>query len=830
MLHLESRDRPTIINPGYVALCDINQDTIGQDKEYSDMLLKPAQLYHACNPELLAFETTAELEHLAETIGQERVLEAIRFGVGMPHAGYNLYVMGSYGLGRHTLVHETLLKQSMEAANPLDWCYVANFQNPHNPTALGIPAGMGRSLRRDMEQLIDDLIKAIPAAFRGDEYQRRAKEIQDDFSVRESAMVKRLSEKAERLDIKLMQGPTGFTLAPHINGKMLTPAEFDQLPEAEQKRLSDAMEDMKQELKETMSHLPEWQREMQQRFSRLNRETMELTVTEFINELVVRYQANENISAYLTQAKQDIIENVDMFRQAGESSEKNFTAQDPEFTRYRINVLVDNAETQGAPVIFEDNPTYQNLLGRIEHLARMGTLQTDFTLIKQGALHRANGGYLILDAEKVLTNPFAWDGLKRAIRSREIRIESLERQLSLISTISLEPETVPMDLKVVLIGSRMLFYLLKEYDPEFSLLFKVSADFAEQLSREEDNELLYARLIASLQKREGIRVVTRDGVARLIEQLVRLANHGDKISLKMSSLLDLLQEADYRSEQRGGTRIHRIDVDMAIQSQAFRGNQYEQQLHELILDGTLRIETSGVQLAQVNGLTYLQLGDYAFGAPTRISATARMGSGEFIDIERETKQGGPIHSKGVLILSSYLGQRYAKNQLLSVTASLVFEQTYGQIEGDSASAAELCALLSAIGDIPLKQSFAITGSINQHGQMQAIGGVCQKIEGFFDICKARGLNGQHGVIIPTSNTKDLMLKQEVIEAAEAGLFHVHAVEHVEQAMELLTGLPAGVADEDGLFPEGSINYLIQVRLAEWISLRLQYASNTLKEE
>jgi len=794
------------------------------------MLLKPAQLYHACNPDLLTFETTAELEHLAETIGQERVLESIKFGVGMPYSGYNLYVMGTNGLGRHTLVHESLIKQSMDAPDPLDWCYVANFHDPHKPTALGIPSGMGRILRRDVEQLIDDLIKAIPAAFRGDEYQRRAREIQDDFSLRESVMVKRLGEKAEGLDIKLMQGPTGFTLAPHENGKMLTPDEFNRLPEAERQRLDNAMEEMKQELKETMSHLPEWQREMQQQFSRLNRETMELTVTEFINELVERYQSNDKISAYLTQAKQDIVENVDMFRQAGESNGKTFTARDPEFTRYRINVLVDNADTQGAPVIFEDNPTYQNLLGRIEHQARYGALQTDFTLIKQGALHRANGGYLILDAEKVLTNPFAWDGLKRAIRSREIRIESLERQLSLISTISLEPETIPMDLKVVLIGDRTLFYLLKQYDPEFGLLFKVSADFSEQLSRDGGNELLYARLIATLQKREGIRVINHDGVARIIEQLVRLANNGDKISLKLSSLLELLQEANYRAEQRGGNQISRIDVDAAIQARRFRGNQYEQQLQEAILGGTLRIETSGVQLAQINGLSYLQLGDHTFGAPTRISATARMGGGEFIDIERETKQGGPIHSKGVMILSSYLGQRYAKNQLLSVTASLVFEQTYGEIEGDSASAAELCVLLSAIGDIPLKQSMAITGSINQHGQMQAIGGVCQKIEGFFDICKARGLNKQHGVIIPSSNMKDLMLKREIVEAADAGLFNVYAVEHVEQAMELLTGLPAGVPDEDGQFPEGSINYLIQVKLAEWIVLRLHYAGHAFNKE
>ncbi|MCW8890317.1 MAG: AAA family ATPase, partial [Sedimenticola sp.] len=713
------------------------------------MLLKTSQLYHACNSDLLNFETTAELEHLSETIGQERALEAIKFGVGMPHAGFNLYVMGSNGLGRHTLVHEALIKQSMDAPCPQDWCYVANLEHPNNPIALSVQAGTGRKLRRDMEQLINDLIKAIPAAFRGDEYQRRAKEIQDIFSQREKEMVKRLEQKAEATDIALLQGPTGFTLAPLKDDKVLSTEQFDQLPEEEQKKLNEGLEQIKKELKETMSHIPEWQREVQQRFSKLNRETMELTVTEFMAELEQCYLSDEKISTYLGRAKQDIIENVDQFRLAGESEERNMTAQAPEFIRYRVNVLVDNAETIGAPVIFEANPTYQNLIGRIEHLARMGTLQTDFTLIKLGALHRANGGYLILDAEKVLTNPFAWDGLKRAIKSQEIRIESLERQLSLISTITLEPETIPMNLKVVLVGSRSLYYLLKQYDPEFGLLFKVSADFSEQLSREDNNELLYARLIATLQKREGIRDITRDGVARIIEHNIRVAHDGNKISLHLSTILDLLQEANYRAEQRGDNKIRQQDVDAAIHAQAYRGNQYEQQLHEAIKQGTIKIATKGVQLAQVNGLSYLQLGDHSFGAPTRISATARIGGGEFIDIERETKQGGPIHSKGVLILTSYLGQRYARNQPLSMTASLVFEQTYGEIEGDSASAAELCALLSAIGDIPLKQSLAITGSINQHGEVQAIGGVCQKVEGFFDICKARGLNGENGVIIPS---------------------------------------------------------------------------------
>jgi len=784
------------------------------------------ELYHACNPELLDFDTTGKLETLSETIGQERAMEAIDFGVGMPHEGFNLYVMGATGLGRHTLVREALQKQSAQAPAPSDWCYIANFQHPHSPFVLNVPAGTGRSLRRDMEQLIDDLLNAIPAAFQGDEYRRRAKEISDDFKAREDQAAAELGEKAANSGIALLRGPTGFTLTPQKEGKILSTEEFHKLPNEEQQRLGASMEEMKEDLKETMSRLPEWQREMRKRFKALDRETVELTVSEFISELEKRYRQFERILTYLAAVKADIIEHVDQFRQSGESDERTVSPRDPEFNRYQVNILVDNADTQGAPLIFEDNPTYQNLVGRIEHIAHLGTLRTDFTLIKAGALQRANGGYLILDAEKVLINPFAWDGLKRSLKAREVRIESLERQLSLVSTISLEPQPIPIDLKVVLIGSRLLFYLLKAYEPEFGLLFKVTADFAELLPRKDQNELLYARLIATLQRREGLRDITRDGVAQIIEQGVRRAQDGEKISLNLGGLIDLLQEADGRAGKAEGQLIRKEHIQQTIDAQARRVNQLQEQLREEVLNGRIRIETEGVQLAQVNALSVIQLGDYAFGAPTRISATARIGGGELIDIERESEQGGPIHSKGVLILTSYLGQRYAKHQPLSVSASLVFEQTYGLIEGDSASAAELCALLSALGDIPLKQSLAITGSVNQHGQIQAIGGVCQKIEGFFEICKARGLSGGQGVIIPAVNVRDLMLHQNVVEAAEAGQFSIFAVDHVEQAMELLTGLPAGTPDANGIYPEGTINHHIQFRLAEWIALRQHYASHS----
>lgn len=790
-------------------------------------MIKPlatTQLYHACHLEQPTFNSTADLEPLPETIGQQRALGAIEFGVGMRHEGFNLYVMGSTGLGRHTLVHEALRKERQSKHAVRDWCYVANFQQPHSPYALSLPAGAGRQLQQDMHQLVEDLLDAIPAAFEGDEYRRRAKESTDHFKQKENEVASRLGHKAAEKSIALLRGPTGFSLTPEKNGQILSGEEFEKLPEEEQRQLEAAMSEIKDDLRQSMSLLPKWQQEMHHSLKALDRETMELTVSQFISRLELKYRQFPKVTEYLGSVKRDIIVNSDLFRHPEGQEERPSSAASPEFSRYTVNTLVDNADIEGAPVIFEDHPTYQNLVGRIEHQAHLGTLHTDFTLIKAGALHRASGGFLILDAEKVLSNPFAWDGLKRALTSRKIRIESLERQLSLVSTISLEPQPIPIDLKVILIGSRYLYYLLKEYDPEFGMLFKVTADFSEQLSREGENEQLFARRITTLQRREGLRPITRNGVERIIEHCSREAWDGEKLSLHMSSLVNLLQEAEYCADKAGSQLVRLEDVQAAIDAQAYRSNQLQEQIREQVLRGTLSIDTSGLQLAQVNGLSVLQLGDHSFGAPTRISATARIGGGELIDISRETEQGGPIHSKGVLILTSYLGERYAKHQPLSVTASLVFEQTYGQIEGDSASAAELCALLSALGDLPIRQSMAITGSINQHGQVQAIGGVCEKIEGFFDICKARGLTGIQGVVIPEANVKDLMLQHEVIEAAEKGLFNIYAVRHVEEAMELLTGLPAGTPDAHGIYPEGTVNHQIQLRLAEWIALRQHYGS------
>ncbi len=836
--------------------------------------LTAADLYHPCNLSGLDFVDTSELEPLPPGLGQERALEAIDLGINLPHRGYNLYLMGSAGLGKHALIEGVLAQRRRESPAPDDWCYVADFNNPQRPNALRLPPGRGRHLRADLRQLVEDLLNAVPAAFQGEDYSHRAEEIQKEFKAREEEAASAIGRKAKDKSIALIHTPTGYTLAPVREGHIMAPDDFNALPEEEREQIGEVIEELREDLQQTLSQVPLWQKEMRGRFKVLNQETMERTVSTLMAQLAADYADLPAIQDYLAAVRKDMIENGELFRQGESEDSHTPNPDDPPFTRYRVNLLVDNAELHGAPVIHEDNPSYLNLIGRIEHIARMGTLSTDFTLIKAGALHRANGGYLILDALRLLTNPFAWDCLKRVLRAGEIRIESLERVLSLAGTTSLEPEPIPLEVKVILVGERLLYYLLDAYDPDFAQLFKIAADFAEDLPRQlnlvnngglaaisgrmhqahhwepEDQPLipnregpegedrtkrgillapethqsqdpLYARLIATLQRQERLLPLSRDAVGRVIEQAARRAADGERLSIHLGGVLDLLREADHLARRERLERIDTCQIEGAIAARRRRLGQMRERIQEEILRGTLFIDTQGVQLGQVNGLSVMALGDQAFGTPTRISATARLGHGEVVDIQREVEQAGPIHSKGVLILSAYLGRRYARFQPLCLSASLVFEQTYGPVEGDSASVAELCALLSAIGDIPLKQALAITGSVNQHGEVQAIGGVNEKIEGFFDICQARGLTGAEGVIIPHANRKHLMLKQEVREAVARGDFQIHAVAHVDQALELLTGLPAGQPDKDGLYPPASINGQIQERLATFFAVRQQ---------
>jgi lon-related putative ATP-dependent protease len=799
---------------------------MAENYEQDNLRLAVESLYHSCDLSQLPFQTTADLQDDNEHLGQKRAMDALKFGIGMKHDGYNLFVLGSTGLGKNTTVKKLLARESVSAETPADWCYINNFTEHHNPLILKLPSGYGHRLQLDMLQLLDDLLVAIPAAFESDEYRTRALAIQEEYKQKEMAAFKELTEIADKKNIAILRTPGGYTLGPMKNGRVLSPDEFDKLDSKEQDEIKKVVDEIENELIQTIHKIPVWYKENREKIKALNLEISEIVVNQYIAELTIKYVALPEIINFIDSVKKDIIVNVNEFRKYGAEKESGNNNQIilSAFSKYQVNVLVDNSETKGAPVIYEDNPSYLNLIGRIEHVAQYGTLLTDFTLIKAGALHRANGGYLVLDARKVLMSPFSWEGLKRALHAHEVRIESLEKMLSLASTTSLQPEPVPISVKVVLTGSRLLYYLLKQYDPEFVLLFKVAADFAEDIERTDENSELYARLIASLQKENKLTPFNKNAVQRIIEHCSRLVEDSEKLSLHIGNLLDLLREGDYWAKQANRQEISEDDIQKAIDTRRYRLDQIRERVHEQVIRGNYLLDTSGEKVAQINALSVIQLGDYTFGRPSRITATARLGQGKVIDIEREVELGGSIHSKGVMILSSYLANRYAKDQPMSLSASLVFEQSYGFVEGDSASAAELCALLSALADIPIKQNFSVTGSVNQYGEIQTIGGVNEKIEGFFDICNARTLTGDQAVIIPQSNVKHLMLREDVREAVKQNRFALYSVQNIDQMMALLTGKEAGIKDKKNNYPEGTVNYLVQKRIEKLNKLRKSYGA------
>ncbi len=784
--------------------------------------LSPAELYQACDSEQIPFDSTAGAEDHAEVVGQSRALAAIEFGIGIRREGYNLYLAGPTGLGKQTAVRRYISERAEQLPTPSDWCYVNNFDKAQQPRALRLPPGQGRRLRSGMEGLVKDLQSAMPAAFQSEEYRTRAQEISHEFEEREEQAFSALGDRAQEKGIALIPTPNGYTLAPVHHGKPLGSEEFDKLSDDEKERIQKVIAELKDELRNTIRQIPNWNKESAKHFDALNREFAEMTVEQCVGELRQAFAEQPAVLEYLQAVQDDVVAHKDDFVPEDSPKQVHKQPSGREHQRYEVNVLVDHAQTQGAPVVYEANPNYHNLVGRVEHLAQLGTLLTNFTLINPGALHRANGGYLLLDVRKLLTHPFSWDALKRALRSGRIRIESLEQMLSLVSTISLEPETIPLDLKVVLVGDRLLYYLLTEYDPEFAQLFKVNADFSESFERGPESTQAYARLIASLVGQEALRPIGRRGVARIIEHSSRLVEDGGRISLHMGGLKDLLREADYWAGEAGVKQVEAEHVERAVRARSQRSDRYRERLYQEIQRGTILIDTAGERVAQVNGLSVLQLADFRFGQPSRITATARLGDGEVVDIEREAEMGGPIHSKGVMILSACLAHRYARERPLSLSATLVFEQSYAMVEGDSASAAEFCALLSALAQIPLRQSLAVTGSLNQLGQVQAIGGVNEKIEGFFDVCRLNGLTGEQGVIIPAANVKHLMLRRDLLDAVAAGRFQVYAVERVDEVMELLTGLPAGEADADGNFPDGSVNALVSQSLERLLQLRQKF--------
>ena len=779
------------------------------------------RLYRRCSPDDLPFASTEELEPLGDHLGQDRAVEALEFGLQIPHDGYNIFLLGSTGVGKRDLLASLLDSDTATPRGEVsDWCYVNNFEAPDKPVALRLPKGLAGQLREDMSHAVEELLGILPATFQSDEYQARVQELGEKHQSREKEAFQALAEKAQKQQIAMIQTPSGYTLAPMKDGEIITPQDFESLSEEEKQEAMKVIEALKEELKVIVRQLPSWKKEARSAFKELNLEFSQLAIDPVMQELKNTYKDYPAVLEHLEAVHHNIMEEAEAFTQVRDESAipDNMKERVREFPQYNVNVLVDNKELPAAPVIYEDNPTFANLTGRVEHVAQMGTLVTDFNLIKPGALHRANGGYLLLDADKVLTSPYAWTVLKRTLKSREIRIQSLEQIFSFVSTVQLQPEPLPLDVKVVLAGDRYIYYILQEYDPEFSTLFKVAADMSEDVSRSPESTLMFARMIRTLQDRDGLLPLDSSGVARVIEYAARRVEDSEKLSLHQGRLSNLLTESDFLARKAGAEMITADHVNGASRAATHRLDQFREKSHEGILRDIMVVDTEGTAIGQVNGLAVYLLGDYAFGKPTRIPATARLGAGKVLDIEREVDLGGKIHSKAVMIISALLANRYARNRPLPLSASLVFEQSYGGIEGDSASVAELVALISALADIPVRQDLAVTGSLDQRGQVQAIGGVNEKIEGFFDICSSRGLSGSHGVVIPRANEVHLMLRQEVLDAVNAGQFHIYSAATIDQALELLTG-----------YTTDSIDAKVMARVEELHTLAKEFSRKGAKD-
>jgi lon-related putative ATP-dependent protease len=794
--------------------------------------LEASELRRVVNPATLGFKTTDELHPISGLIGQDRALKAIQFGAGIRSPDFNIFVLGPPASGKTTAVRAHLGPKAAEQPTPDDWVYVYNFDNPNRPKALKLPHGRAKQLAKGMVAVLDELRSVLPTLFESEDYQVRRRAIDEQFRSGQEEALEALNVKAQGQNIAILRTPTGFTMAPMHEGKVVKPEVFNALPETMRKDVEAKIEALQKELEAILERLPKADKKRRAELSELNEEVARHAVEAAVDDLMSAFSDVPQAIEYLRAAGEDLTRNVALFLVSGEEEHAIVrqpvdTARDARFRRYLVNVMIssDDTSTTGAPIVEEINPTYGNIVGRIEHIAQMGTLMTDFLLIKPGALHRANGGYLLLDVRKVLLSPFAWEALKRAIKAREIRIEQPGEAtgMTLVSTQSLDPEPIPLDVRVVLFGDRELYYMLAASDPDFPRLFKVQADFDDTIARSAENDQSYARVIASIIKEHGLKPFDASAVARVIDEGARLADDREKLSIEIGRIADIVREADYWSDQAKRKLTTKQDVARAIDEQIQRADRLRDRAQETIARGLVLVDTEGSKVGQINGLSVLQLGSFAFGRPSRITARVRVGGGRVVDIEREAKLGGPLHSKGVMILWGFLAGRYALDVPLALAATLVFEQSYGGVDGDSASSAELYALLSALSGVPIKQSLAVTGSVNQLGEVQAIGGVNEKIEGFFDICRARGLTEKQGVLIPKSNVQHLMLREDVVEAVRNGQFAVYPVVTIDEGIEMLTGVKAGERNADGRFPAGTINRLVEDKLRSFAERGRSYA-------
>ncbi len=774
-----------------------------------------------CDPSSLNFASTAELEPLEDIIGQERAVRAMKFGLKIDTRGYNIFMSGMTGTGKTSYAVNCVKKIAKDEKVPDDWCYIYNFENPNQPKAINLPAGLGKVFKKDMEEFIKVLQLEITRAFDSEDYERERTAIAKEYQEKKASLLEKLNQDAEKQGFRVKTTNAGIYFLPVIEGRVITEEEYGDLDEKIKQEITERSNIVQLETIDIIRKIKNVEKEAEERVSEWENKIALFAVGMQINDMKEKYKDYKKVISYLENVQEDILKNLSDFREEELTEEQQIMlpwirgSEGSPTDKYKVNLLVDNSNLEGAPVIVDFNPTYYNLLGKLEYENEFGTMTTDYTMIKAGLFHQANGGYLILQAKDVLSNVQSWEALKRVLKTRQITIENMKEQMGLVAVSALKPEPIPLKVKVILVGSEYLHQALYEFDEDFKKLFKIKVDFDAEMERNEENVGKLAQFISSFCRRENALHFDNTGVAKVVEYSSRLVEDQSKLSTRFNDIVEILCESSAWAKIEGSDVVRASHVKKAIKEKIYRSNKYDKKLLELINDGTIIIDTEGEAVGEINGLSILDMGDYCFGKPSKITANTFMGEKGIVNIEREVEMSGTTHTKGVLILSGYIGEKYAQDIPLSLTASLCFEQLYNGIDGDSASSAELYAILSSLAGVPIKQSIAVTGSVNQKGEIQPIGGVNEKIEGYFELCKLRGLDGTHGVIIPYRNIRNLNLHDEVVEAVEKGKFNVYAVKTIDEGMEILTGMKFGEKGEDGTYPPGTINYLVYEKLKKY---------------
>ena len=775
-----------------------------------------------CDPKVLNFNTTDELEPISTGIGQERGIKALEFGLNVDINGYNVYVEGPYGVGKTAYVKNYLSVISKKKKVPNDWCYLYNFDNPNEPVAVSLPAGQGKEFRDNMNSFINEIKIDIKNTFNNEDFEKERNLIKQEYETKRNLLMEKLNKKSAEYGFTVKSAQNGIYMMPILNGKTIAEEEFNKLDEAIKKEYEDKSTIVQQHIMAAISEIKSIERESENKVQEWQSNVALLTINTHINLIKEKYKRNKKINHFLDSIKKDILKNINLFtadEKALEGKLQGPQAAHPEIIKpwlnYRVNLFIDNSNLEGAPVVADTNYSYHNIFGKLEYENYYGALKTDYTMLKPGLLHIANGGYLVFQANDLLTNPMCYDALKKVLRSKSLGIENAADPRSSMVMISLKPEPIPLDLKVILIGDENIYQTLLAMDPDFRKLFKIKVEFADEAPLNKENMIKLSRFVKGYCDHEGLPALDNKAMAKLIEYASKLADNQGKLATRFTDLSLIVGEASTWAKMAKSKIITEEFITKALAEKVDRVKKYDDKYMEMIKDNTLLISTSGSEVGQINGLTIMNVGDYTFGKPVKITANTYTGKNGIINIEREVELSGSSHSKGILILSGYLGEMFAQDMPLSLTASICFEQLYSGVDGDSASSTELYALLSSLADIPINQSFAVTGSVNQKGEIQPIGGVNDKIEGFFQVCKMRGLDGSHSVIIPKQNIRNLNLSDEVIEAVKEGLFHIYAISTIDEGIELLTGVPAGSKDENGNFPAGTINYLVYNKLKKY---------------